>query len=164
MDALEQFWTLFTKEDHKALARWAAKCAEHVLPLFEEKYPEDRRPRHALETLDEWIETGEFRMQVIRHASLAAHAAAREVAEDKAAHFAARAAGQAVATAHVPTHGVGPALYALKALAATMPPDLQSVIAQERAWQLGKVPDNLRNWVLSTLQEKQQLLPKNLRI
>jgi hypothetical protein len=43
-------------------------------------------------------------MPVIRGASLAAHSAAREVnQEDVAARFAARAAGQAVATAHVPT-------------------------------------------------------------
>ena len=44
-----------------------------------------------------------FKMADIRESSLAAHAAAREVKEnDDAARSAARAAGQAVATAHVP--------------------------------------------------------------
>ena len=29
---------------------FACDCAEHVLPYFEEKYPEDKRPRQAIES------------------------------------------------------------------------------------------------------------------
>jgi len=36
-------------QDRESLALWAADCAEHVLPYFEEKYPEDARPRRAIE-------------------------------------------------------------------------------------------------------------------
>ena len=43
-------------------------------------------------------------MAVIRKASLESHTAARDVGENNAARSAACAAGQAVATAHVPTH------------------------------------------------------------
>ena len=58
-------------------------------------------------------------MAVIRGASLAAHAAAKAVKkEDTVANIAAHAAGQAVATAHVPTHALGPVLYAMKLVAA----------------------------------------------
>lgn len=32
---------------HRLLARWAADCAGHVLPLFTAKYPHDDQPRHA---------------------------------------------------------------------------------------------------------------------
>jgi aspartyl aminopeptidase len=102
--------------DHKTLAVWAIDCAERVLPYFEEKHPEDPRPRIAIETLQKWIKTGAFKMAVIRKASLDAHAAAREVGEDNAARAAARAAGQAVATAHVRTHSIGAAIYALHAI------------------------------------------------
>ena len=50
-------------------------------------------------------------------ASLTAHTAAREVKEgDDAARATARAAGQAVATAHVPTHAIGAANYAATAV------------------------------------------------
>ena len=52
--------------DKKALALWALDCAERVLPLFEAKYPHDKRPRKALETLKDWIDTGMFKMSVIR--------------------------------------------------------------------------------------------------
>jgi hypothetical protein len=75
-------------------------------------------------------------MAVIRKASLASHAAAREVGEDSAARSAARAAGQVVATAHVPTHSIGAAIYALQAIhRATNSSDADAAVATERDWQ-----------------------------
>ena len=122
--------------DHKTLAVWAIDCAERVLPYFEEKYPEDHRPRNAIETLQTWINTGVFKMAVIRKAALASHSAARDVGEDNAARSVARAAGQAVATAHVQTHSMGSAIYALQAIhRATNSSDPEAVIAKERDWQ-----------------------------
>ena len=130
------FLELVKKTDHITLAVWAVDCAEHVMPYFEDKYPEDRRPREAIEALQAWIDTGVFRMAVIRRASLASHAAAREVGEDNAARSAARAAGQAVATAHVPTHSIGAAIYALQAIhRAVGSPDADTAVAEERDWQ-----------------------------
>ncbi len=132
----ERIAELVRKTDHKILAVWAIDCAERVLPYFEEKYPEDLRPRNAIETLHTWINTGVFKMAVIRKASLASHAAAREVGEDNAARSAARAAGQAVATAHVPTHSMGSAIYALQAIyRAAHSSDAENTIAREREWQ-----------------------------
>ena len=112
----EKMLELVSKTDHKTLALWAIDCAERVMPYFEEKYPQDHRPRQAIETLKTWINTGVFKMAVIRKASLDSHAAAREVGEDSPARSAARAAGQAVATAHVPRHSYGPAIYAQQAI------------------------------------------------
>src|SRR5574341_1547843 len=127
---------LVGKTDHKALAVWAIDCVERVMPHFEEKYPQDHRPRDAIEALQAWIDTGVFKMADIRKASLASHAAAREVGEDNAARSAARAAGQAVATAHVPTHSVGAANYALQAIhRATISSDADAAMAKERDWQ-----------------------------
>lgn len=99
----EEFIEIVKQTDQKTLAIWAIDCAIRVLPYFEAKYPEDHRPRRALETLQTWIDTGVFKMVVIRKASLDAHTAARDVGEDTPARSAARACGQAVATAHVPT-------------------------------------------------------------
>jgi hypothetical protein len=127
---------LVSKTDHKTLAVWAIDCVERVLPYFEGKYPEDNRPRQAIETLQAWINTGVFKMAVIRNASLTSHAAAREVGEDSAARSAARAAGQAVATAHVPTHSIGAANYALQAIhRAINPSEADAAVAKERDWQ-----------------------------
>jgi len=130
------FVELVDKTDHKTLAVWAIDCAERVMPYFEEKYPEDHRPRNAIEALQTWINTGVFRMADIRKASLTSHAAAREVGEDNPARSAARAAGQAVATAHVPTHSIGAAIYALQAIhRATSASDADAAVAKERDWQ-----------------------------
>ncbi|MCX6776148.1 MAG: hypothetical protein NT130_04855 [Candidatus Micrarchaeota archaeon] len=128
---------LVRKTDHKTLAVWAIDCVERVMPYFEEKYPEDHRPRKAIEALRKWIRTGIFKMADVRKAALDAHAAAREVGEDNPARSAARAAGQAVATAHVPTHSIGAANYALQAIhRATNSSDADAAIAKERDWQL----------------------------
>lgn len=128
---------LVKKTDQKTLAVWAIDCVERVMPYFEDTYPQDHRPRNALETLQTWIETGVFRMEIIRRASLASHAAAREVGEDTAARSTAHAAGQAVATAHVPLHALGAANYALQAIhRATCPSNANAAVAKEREWQL----------------------------
>ncbi len=132
-----EFVEIVEKTDHKTLAVWAIDCAERVLPYFEGNYPDDRRPRSAIEILQTWIDTGMFRMAVIRKASLDSHAAARDVGEDNAARSAARAAGQAVATAHVPIHSIGAAIYAQQAIhRAASPADADAAVAKERDWQI----------------------------
>ena len=139
---------LVRKTDHRTLALWAVDCVARVMPYFEENNPEDPRPRSAIEACQAWINTGVFKMADIRKASLASHAAAREVGEDNAARSAARAAGQAVATAHVPTHSVGTANYALQAIhraySATSSSDADAAVAKERDWQYQRLLE-LRN-------------------
>ncbi len=149
----------FNKQDQRLLAIWAADCAERVLPFFEKAYPQDDRPRKAIEACRTWVRTGVFKMADIRKASLDAHAAAREAKENNAACFAARAAGQAVATAHVSEHAFGAAYYALK-IAAANSADANVKIAKELNWQTQHLPKHLRQaW-----QDWQLLrLPKHLR-
>jgi hypothetical protein len=131
---------LVKKTDHRTLGLWALDCARRVLPYFEGKFPADKRPRMALDVLRRWIRTGAFRMPVIRGASLAAHAAAREADEDGPARSAARAAGQAVATAHVPIHSLGAAIYALQAIhRSSEPPCAESAVAKERDRQVHRL-------------------------
>ncbi len=134
-DQDEALVALIKTAEHKTLARWTIACAERVMPYFVEKYPQDYRLQQALVALQHWIDTGIFSMKVIRTASLSAHAAAREVGEDTPARSAARATGQAVATAHVRTHAIGAAQYALQALSRSKQDDYERIIAQERAWQ-----------------------------
>jgi hypothetical protein len=161
----QDFWIVYHTNDHRALGLWAADCAEHLLPSFEDKYPEDPRPRDAISTLRAWVQTGEFRMVVIRGASLAAHAAAKAVKkEELAARFAAHAASQAVGTAHVPTHALGPVLYSMKLVAALRPTDVKAAVAQERAWQTQRLPEDLRPWVDAWVERTYPLLPKQLRM
>ena len=131
-----QIVELVSGTDHKTLAVWAADCAERSLAFFEKKYPEDPRPRRAIEACREWARTGVFRMADVRRTSLGAHAAARDVKEEDAARSAARAAGQALATAHVPAHALAAAIYAATAVRdAAGPTDADGATIEEREWQ-----------------------------
>jgi len=104
---------------HRRFALLAAMQAERVLPLFEGERPQDRRPRRAIAAIRAWAQgKRELGMAEVRKLSLGSHAAARAAKSD-AARFAARAAGHAVATWHVPTHAMGVPMYACKAIIAS---------------------------------------------
>jgi hypothetical protein len=136
----------YDKSDQRLMAIWAADCAERVLPFFEQAYPNDDRPRTAIKVCRTWVLTSIFKMAEIRSASLAAHAAARQAKDDgnHVACLAARAAGQAVATAHVAQHAFGGALYALKTVAAADPAQAKTEVAKERDWQAQHIATSLR--------------------
>ena len=103
---------------HKLFGLKAAKEAERALPIFEKECPNDNRPRLAIEAIKAWAkDKRKLGMKEVRKLSLGCHAAAREAKTDAAA-FAARSAGQAVATWHVPTHALGAPMYAQKAICA----------------------------------------------
>lgn len=100
---------------HKLFGLKAAKEAERVLSIFEKERPNDNRPRHAIEAIKAWAQGKRvLGIKKVRKLSLDSHAAAREVKSD-AAKFAAHAAGQAIATWHVPTHALGAFGYAGRA-------------------------------------------------
>lgn len=120
-------------EDHRALALWAADCAERVLPLFEDNHRGDGRPRAAIAAARAWAK-GKMTLAEARKRAFAAHAAARE-AGSEVAREAARAAGHAAATAHVPSHGPHAANYALKAVIAAGGDDVA-----EELWQDASLP------------------------
>ena len=131
------------EEDHRSLVLWAADCAEHVLPYFEENYPEDDRPRKAIEAGRAWAH-GEISVSQARAAAFSAHAAARD-ADHAAARAAARAAGHAAATAHVAGHARHAAAYAVKAAtAAAIPTVAGTASATEGDWQRRRLPEHLR--------------------
>lgn len=108
-----------TETDHRLLAIWAAMCAEHVLPLFEQSNSEDKRPRIAIEAARMWAR-GQAKMMDTRARGGHAMGAARPLLG--AARFAAYAAGQAACVAHVAEHDLGAAAYAIKAVQAAAPP------------------------------------------
>jgi hypothetical protein len=141
----------YSRNDQILMAAWAADCALRVLKYFERDHPADDRPRAAIAAARKWVRTGVSRMAEIRGASLASHAAARRAKAGGAAQFAARAAGQAVATAHVPQHAYGGALYALKAIAADDPSRAEVRVTREWTWQARRLPKHLRTEIMSRL-------------
>ncbi|TGL35793.1 putative immunity protein [Leptospira perdikensis] len=127
---------LLSQTDHKTSAQWALDCVERIFFYLKNLEYEENRPQIALDTLKEWIKTGNFSMAVIRKAALDSHAAARKIDTDNETKSVARACGQAVATAHVKTHAIGAASYSLQAIhRANYNLDPEIAVQKERDWQ-----------------------------
>jgi hypothetical protein len=135
-----------TDPHHHLLALWAADCAEHVLPLFEQARPDDPRPRQAVEHIRAWTR-GEVSMTRSRSAGGHAMAAARDLRG--APRHAAYAAGQAAVVAHVAAHELGAAAYAIKAVRAAAPKGEDERAGRlECRWQRSRLPEEIRELVL----------------
>lgn len=132
--------------EHHLLAIWAADCAQHVLYLFEEERPHDKRPHRAIEAARAWAR-GEITMSQSRAAGGHAMAAARDLRG--AARFAAYAAGQAAVVAHVAAHELGAAAYAIKAAREAAPGGQAEEAGRlECEWQRAQLPSEIRELVL----------------
>jgi hypothetical protein len=133
-------------DDHRRLAVWAADCAGHVLPHFEQARPEDDRPRRAIDLGRSWAR-GEITWAEARTAAGHANAAARDLSG--AARHAAYAAGQAAAVGHVAAHELGAAAYAIRAVRAAAPEDKPEAAGRlECQWQRAQLPHEIRELVL----------------
>jgi hypothetical protein len=135
---------LLSDADHQLLALWAARCAEHVLHLFEAEEPSDARPRDAIDAARAWAR-GEMKMMDARARGGHAMGAARPL--HGAARFAAYAAGQAACVGHVAEHDLGAAAYAIKAAQAARPNEVDAG-GRERDWQRDQLDEQIRALVL----------------
>jgi hypothetical protein len=141
--------------DHYLLALWAAACAEHVLPFFEQAQPGDDRPRRALELAHAWVR-GEVRMSEARAAAGHANAAARDLSGP--AREAAHAAGQAAAVPHVADHALGAAAYAIRAVRAAAPKAERDAAGRlECRRQRAQLPDRIRELVLDDQRRRNEV-------
>ena len=144
-----------TDADHHLLALWAAACAEHVLPLFEAARPGDPRPRQAIEAARAWVR-GDLSMMQARAAGGHAMGAARDLRGSP--RFSAYAAGQAGAVAHVAAHDLGAAAYAIKAVRASVLPEVSLDAGRvERQWQRDQLPEAVRELVLDDQRRRDDL-------
>jgi mRNA-degrading endonuclease HigB of HigAB toxin-antitoxin module len=93
-DKVWVFTRLATKMQN---VKWSLLCASKVLHLFEEKYPNDKRPRKALEFVENWINNPSDASAYASAAASAAASSAADAAADFAAAYAASAAFAAAA-------------------------------------------------------------------
>jgi hypothetical protein len=135
-----------TDENHYLLATWAAKCAEHVLPLFEGEIPNDKRPRKAIELAFAWANR-EITLNEAKKGAWESNNAARTTIRH--AKYSAFSAGQAAVVGHVPAHELGAAAYAIRAVITLS----ESIIGinnakQECEWQREQLPVEIRELVI----------------
>lgn len=126
---------ILANTEHKILAIWASDCANRVIKIFEEKYPEDNRPSYAIKACIDWV-NGKIKIADARKFAFSAHKAARESLV-KSACEAVRSAGHAAATTHVKNHAVYAANYALSSIyyANILNENKEVLIEKEKNWQ-----------------------------
>jgi len=111
---LQELIKLIQLQKHRTMVMWALDCAKMPLKQFEEKYPQERRPRTCLEVSEEWAR-GKVKMPAAKKAILDAHAVAKEI-NDREYGALCHAIGHAGGTVHVETHALGLVFYELTAM------------------------------------------------
>jgi hypothetical protein len=136
-----------TRDHHRQLIRWARECSEHVVSHIDGSI--EPRLLYALSVAREW-ENEKVTTGVAMKASAGAHTVARE-SSDPVTIAVARSIGHAVATAHMADHSMGAALYALKAVNKA-----GKSVDTERRWQHEHLPAEIRELVLTAMNEKER--------
>ena len=105
---------LFRDQSHRILVLWALDLAAGSVAGLEEKYPDETRPREALEAARAWA-AGKIKMRLAQRKILDCHAFAKEISckEDIAL---CHAIGQACAVVHTAGHAIGYPMYELSAI------------------------------------------------
>ena len=101
-------------QNRRTMVLWALNLAEESVCVLEEKYPNEHRPRTALELTRFWA-AGEIKMTQAKRAILDCHAMAKEITipEDIAL---CHAIGQACGVVHTVGHALGYPIYELTAI------------------------------------------------
>ncbi|WP_319757803.1 putative immunity protein [uncultured Sphaerochaeta sp.] len=140
---------LLSLSDHRSLMKWALLCTEHLSEYH--VFLEEEVIISALEIGHRWSE-GHAKTGEAMKASRAVHAFARTV-EDKPSQFYYRAVGQAVATAHMADHSLGPVWYGRKMLVL-----LNRDAEKELTWQLERLVDLNPHLLPRVQQELKKIL------
>lgn len=136
---------LLTIEDHRCLMRWALMMTDHLYPYLH--HPHEPLLLDALTVGKQWSEGLVGTAEAIKQ-SRAVHQYAQTM-ENPAFKLFCRAVGQAVATAHMADHCLGPVYYGRKLM------NLLALDAeQEFAWQTEKLEEvcpNLYSFILQVM-------------
>jgi hypothetical protein len=144
-----------TNENHYLIAKWAAKCAEHVIHYFEIQCPDDNRPLKAIEFTLAWTR-GEISVNESKKAAYYSNAAARDIVGP--AKYAALSAGQAAVVAHVAAHELGAAAYAIRAvMEASKENEKLEKSRKECKWQQEQLPEEIKELVLDDEMNRNEI-------
>ena len=111
---LQDLAMLFREQDHRVMVLWALELAAESVAELEEKYPDETRPREALEAARAWAE-GKIKMRLAQRKILNCHAFTKEL-DSKVDIALCHAVGQACAVVHTAGHAMGYPMYELSAI------------------------------------------------
>ena len=132
-------------EQQKQLMKWAIDCISHLLPLLHNNINE--KIVNALNTGNSWIigkaKTGDainVSREIVKYVN---------TLDDELEIAITRAAGHAVATAHMADHSMGAVYYGLMAIKIT-----GGSMDSELNWQIEQIPDEIKELVIDGLKNK----------
>lgn len=113
-----ELMSLIETQSKEKIANWCMNYAEVViLPIYLKYYPNDNRPKMALDASRDWFK-GLKKLPEVKNIILnECHQAAREAKDNPSAQASARAIGQVAACFHTPSHSMGIAFYGGAAMA-----------------------------------------------
>ena len=111
---LDELCQLIEQANHRVVVLWALELAEESARVLAEKYPEDFRPKEAVEAATSWAK-GQIKMPIAKQAILNCHAMAKEL-ENPADIARCHAVGQACSVVHAAGHALGYPMYDLTAI------------------------------------------------
>ena len=96
------------------MALWAFDLAEESVQQLEEKYPDEKRPKEALEAARDWA-SGKIKMRTAQRKILDCHAFAKTIGSQEDIAIC-HAVGQACAVVHTAGHAIGYPVYDLTSI------------------------------------------------
>ena len=111
---LQDLTMLFRDQSPRTMVLWALDLAAESVAKLEEKYPDENRPREALEAARAWA-AGKIKMRPAQRKILNCHALAKEL-DSKEDIALCHAIGQACAVVHTAGHAIGYPMYDLSAI------------------------------------------------
>lgn len=127
--------------DRRIIARWAAACADRVLPLVDAEATAVEAVHDAVARTRAYARGESTAAEEIAQRMIAVKAAGKATTPAGAA--AARSAAQASGVAHLAAHALGAAAYAVKAVSLAHP-DRSEAVDAEVHWQLEHLTDDER--------------------
>ncbi|MDO9186377.1 MAG: hypothetical protein Q7W13_10235 [Bacteroidia bacterium] len=123
------------------LAKWAIKCAKHILPFSDTEKHDKTSIENGFKINELW-QLGNASVHEVRQAGFKIHEVARQC-KSEIAKNAIRTAGQAVGVGHMREHAMVCSDYAIKTIQLAFPDNIDK-ITEERQWQLNELKQILK--------------------
>ena len=127
---------LYEQTNQVNLAKWAIKCAKHILPLTELEKMDMTSIDNGFKINELW-QIGNASVHDVRQAGFKIHEVARLCKSEIVKH-AIRTVGQAIGVGHMREHAMVCSDYAIKTIQLAFPDQIDK-ITQERQWQLNEL-------------------------
>ena len=141
----ERLGGLLKPNEHILLMCWAIECVDHICPLVPIEISD--LIKQTLDIAKHWT-LGNASVKDARNAAIVMNKLAR-VTTNLADKYAIKAAGHAVATAHMADHAVVASKYALKAFEG-----INNSLLPESNWQVEKLPFKIKYFMVKILLDK----------